>query len=148
MDLSGRTIVVTGGSSGIGRETCLKAAKYGADIVVADLVNEPRDGGQSTVEAVRDLGQRSTFVEADVRELTDMQAAIEAGEEFGGVDGVVNNAGYAQSHSLTDTDPHNWENRLRRISLAYIMAVLRAYREWLTLEGPLLTWPAVSEWWV
>jgi NAD(P)-dependent dehydrogenase (short-subunit alcohol dehydrogenase family) len=112
MDLSGRTIVVTGGSSGIGRETCLKAAEYGADIVVADLVDEPRDGGRSTVESVRELGQRSTFVKADVRDLSDMEAAVEAGEEFGGVDGLVNNAGYAQSHSLTDTNPDNWEKSI------------------------------------
>lgn len=146
--MSGRTIVVTGGSSGIGRETCLKAAKYVADIVVVDQINEPRDGGQSTVEAVRDLGQRSTYVEADVRELSDMQAAIEAGNEFGGVDGVVNNAGYARSRSLTDTDPDNWRNRLRRISLTHFMPVLPAYHGWLILVRLLLAWRAVPEWWV
>lgn len=112
MDLSDRTIVVTGGSAGIGRATSLGAAAHGADVVVADLREEPRDGHETTVEKVRELGQRSTFVEADVTDLDDMQAAVETAEEFGGVDGIVNNAGYAQSTELTETSTANWQKSI------------------------------------
>jgi 3alpha(or 20beta)-hydroxysteroid dehydrogenase len=44
--------------------------------------------------------------------LDDLEAAIEAGEEFGGIDGIVNNAGYAQSHALTETDTDNWQKSI------------------------------------
>lgn len=112
MDLSDRTIVVTGGSAGIGRATSLNAAEHGADIVVADLREEPRSGDETTVEKVRELGQQSMFVETDVTDLDDMQVAVEAAEELGGIDGIVNNAGYAQSHKLTETSLENWQKSI------------------------------------
>lgn len=112
MDLTGRTILVTGGSAGIGRQTALTAADLGAHIVIADVDREPRYDGQPTVEKVRDAGQGAAFVEADVRELTEMEAAVEAGEEFGGIDGVVNSAGFATSYKLTETGEENWRKAI------------------------------------
>lgn len=112
MDVTDRTIVVTGGSAGIGRATSLKAADHGANVVVADLQEDPRGDGRTTVEEVRERGQRSEFVEADVTNLDDMKAAVEVAEELGGVDGIVNNAGWAQSYSLTETSVDNWQQSI------------------------------------
>ncbi|MFC7157677.1 SDR family NAD(P)-dependent oxidoreductase [Halomarina halobia] len=108
MNLSSRTVLVTGGSAGIGRAIALAAADRGANVVVADIRREPRESGRTTVEEVEARGQRCTYVEADVTEYTDLERAVEAGETFGGVDAVVNNAGFAQSFSLTDTERGNW----------------------------------------
>lgn len=108
MDLAGRTILVTGGSAGIGRAVALSAAERGADIVVADIRREPRRRGTTTPEEVRNRGQHCSFVEADVTNYEEVETAVEAGEEYGGIDGVVNNAGYAQSFELTETSKENW----------------------------------------
>jgi NAD(P)-dependent dehydrogenase (short-subunit alcohol dehydrogenase family) len=51
--LEGKTAIVTGGSSGIGRASALRFAEEGAGVVIADIRPDPREGGQSTHEAVR-----------------------------------------------------------------------------------------------
>ena len=65
--LEGKTLVVTGGSSGIGRSIALVAARHGAKaIVVADLTDEPREGGMPTAEEVKALGAEAVFHRTDV----------------------------------------------------------------------------------
>lgn len=108
MCLEGRTVLVTGGSSGIGRATALLAAEEGATVVNADLDRTPRDGGPPVDELVVDRGGTATFVETDVTERTDVEAAVDRAGEFGGLDVLVNNAGRAQSYALLETSPENW----------------------------------------
>ena len=55
MRLRDRTVVVTGGASGIGKAICLKAATEGAKVVVADIREDPREGGANTVDAIKAL---------------------------------------------------------------------------------------------
>ncbi|TYL37319.1 hypothetical protein CV102_16985 [Natronococcus pandeyae] len=113
MDCSGRTIVVTGGSSGIGRSIALTAAERGANVVVADLEQSPREGGTPTTEAVRDTGSESEFVNADVTDLEDLRRAAEVASELDGTfDAWVNNAGYGATDELTKTDAENWERSI------------------------------------
>lgn len=95
--------VVTGGSSGIGRNICETFASEGASIVVADIREEPRDGGTPTHELVADeYGVDATFVECDVSEKTDLEAAAEAAEDLGGIDVWVNNAGIFRGEEFTE----------------------------------------------
>jgi len=92
--LTDRTAVVTGAASGIGRAIALAYAREGADVVVADVRETPRDGGRPTRERIRDETDReAAFVECDVTEPADLDAAVEAAVEFGGLDVMVNNAG-------------------------------------------------------
>ena len=92
--LEGRVAVVTGGSSGIGRGISLAFADHGADVVVADVREEPKEGGTPTHEKIdEDTDAGASFVECDVTEMDDLVAAVEAAETFGGVDVMVNNAG-------------------------------------------------------
>ncbi|MFD1514203.1 SDR family NAD(P)-dependent oxidoreductase [Halomarina rubra] len=110
MDLSGRTVVVTGGSSGIGRSISLAAADHGADVVVADRRREPRRDVTPTVEAVRDRDQHAEYVEADVTRLDDLRAVAETADDFGGrFDAWVNNAGYGATDTLRETSSENWQ---------------------------------------
>jgi meso-butanediol dehydrogenase/(S,S)-butanediol dehydrogenase/diacetyl reductase len=113
MDLTGRTVVVTGGSSGIGRSIALTAADRGADIVVADIQTEPRRDVVPTSQAVRDREARFEFVEADVTDFEDLRRTAEiAAEMEHDFDAWVNNAGYAETYALTDTDPENWNRSI------------------------------------
>lgn len=92
--LTDKTAVVTGGASGIGREIAHTYATQGASVVVADLQETPREGGDpihEVIEAETDAG--ATFVECDVTDRSQLEAAVDAADEFGGLDIMVNNAG-------------------------------------------------------
>lgn len=95
--------VVTGGASGIGRQISLRLAEHGADVVVADLQADPREGGTPTHEAIQaDYGQSAAFVECDVTEVADLEEAVEVAEELGGVSVMVNNAGLSRSEDFLE----------------------------------------------
>jgi NAD(P)-dependent dehydrogenase (short-subunit alcohol dehydrogenase family) len=92
--LTNQTAIVTGGASGIGRMIALTFADHGADVVVADIRETPREGGEPTHERITtETDQTAVFVECDVTEREDLEAAVDAAEEFGGLDIMVNNAG-------------------------------------------------------
>ena len=112
MDLTDRTVLVTGGSSGIGRRTALEASERGASVVVADLDRTPRSGDEPTHELITERGGRATFVETDVTNLDQVAAAADAAAEFGGLDAVVNNAGWSESYAIEDTAAENWARSL------------------------------------
>ncbi len=92
--LVGRTLVVTGGSSGNGRAIALAAARHGAAVVVADRQAEPREGGPPTAELIAaSPGGRAAFVACDVRRAADLERVADRAEQLGGLDVWVNNAG-------------------------------------------------------
>jgi len=92
--LTNQTAIVTGGASGIGRRIAFTFADHGANVVVADVRETPREGGEPTHEQIAaETDQTAVFVECDVTERADLETAVEAAEEFGGLDIMVNNAG-------------------------------------------------------
>jgi len=92
--LSDSVAVVTGASSGNGRAIALTLANHGADIVVADIRREPRLEGTLTDKKItEETESAATYVECDVTRRADLESAVEAAEEFGGIDIMVNNAG-------------------------------------------------------
>ena len=93
--LSGKVAVVTGGGNGIGRACCLRFAEEGADVVVADLLEEP---GKEVVALVEGLGQRAIFVPADAASPEDNETIMQrAVDELGGLDVLVTSAGISMS---------------------------------------------------
>ncbi len=111
--LEDRTVVVTGGASGIGREICLHAADHGANVVVADLRESPRLGGVPTHEAIREETHReAAFVECDVTVPADLDRAAETAEEFGGLDVFVNNAGIFRRESYMEIDEADYDEMM------------------------------------
>lgn len=102
--------VVTGGSSGIGREIAVRFAEHGAAVVVADIREQPRMGGESTVERIeRETDATARFVECDVTERDDLVAAIEAAETMGGIDIMVNNAGLLVQEPFLEFDETTYD---------------------------------------
>jgi NAD(P)-dependent dehydrogenase (short-subunit alcohol dehydrogenase family) len=90
-ELEGKVGLVTGGTSGIGRETAVLFAKAGAKIVVAGRREQE---GQETVKFIRAAGGDGLFVKADVSKASDVETLIQKTvEKFGRLDLAFNNAG-------------------------------------------------------
>lgn len=88
---SGKTLLITGGARGIGRATAIRAAREGANVVIADILEKE---GQATVADIRALVGKAEFVHTDVRNSADCDAMVAATvRAFGRLDGVVNAAG-------------------------------------------------------
>src|SRR3954453_6220845 len=102
-NLHGRTVVVTGAGSGIGRETALLCAKRGADIAICDLNEE---GLAETEQRARALGREVIARRTDVSDREQMAAFADA---VPSVDLLVNNAGVGVSGEFLETPLDQWD---------------------------------------
>lgn len=104
MRLLNRSAVVTGGAGGIGKAIAKRLASEGAKVVVADVTDQPREGGGRTVDEIIAAGGTATFVTCDVTREADLQAAVAEAESLGGrIDIMVNNAAIGTDTALLDT---------------------------------------------
>jgi NAD(P)-dependent dehydrogenase (short-subunit alcohol dehydrogenase family) len=105
--LADSTAVVTGGSSGIGRAIGQGYGDHGASVVVADVGASPRSGGTPTHECIEaETDGEAVYVECDVTDPADLEAAIDAAASLGGLDVMVNNAGLIRETPFLDvTEP-------------------------------------------
>lgn len=103
--LDDRVALVTGASSGIGNAITTRFGEEGADVVIADVRREPKlDEERSVFDKLDEVGAESVFVETDVTDEADIQAAVDtAVEEFGGLDILVNNAGIYYQYQAHET---------------------------------------------
>ncbi|HMN71153.1 MAG TPA: SDR family oxidoreductase [Rhodoblastus sp.] len=100
-----KTILVTGGSRGIGRAVAILAGKRGWRVAITYVSNDK--AAQETVAAVEAAGGKGLAVKADAAKLDEVAKAFDAAEKaFGPIDGFVNNAGIGtQVGKLADKDP-------------------------------------------
>lgn len=90
-DLQGKVAIITGGTTGIGRDTAVLFAEHGAKVVVAGRREKE---GNETIELVRKAGGEGMFVKTDVAKSADVQALVERTvAKYGRVDTAFNNAG-------------------------------------------------------
>jgi NAD(P)-dependent dehydrogenase (short-subunit alcohol dehydrogenase family) len=105
--LEGRSALVTGAASGIGRAIAKRFAEEGARVVVTDVDDA---GGATTVEQIRAAGGEAVFVHHDVVSESEWEAACAvAAEDYGGLDILVNNAGMGDLAAIEDTTLADWE---------------------------------------
>lgn len=95
------TVVVTGGSRGIGAAVCLAAAEAGWDVVV-DYVSDA-GAAADVVARVEAAGRRGLAVQADVRDAEAVERLFAAADELGTLTGLVNNAGISGGFARVDT---------------------------------------------
>lgn len=112
MRLKDKVAVVTGGASGIGRETALLFAEEGACVVVADV---SEDAGRDVAAAIGRTKGHGCFVKTDVSKAADCEQMIHMAETaFGKLDILFNNAGImdASDNDAVDTEEAIWDRTM------------------------------------
>ena len=105
--LRGKTAVVTGGARGIGRGIVLELAKAGADVLIADLLE---DAMQATAAEVARLDRRVALRKIDVTDAQQVQALVDqAVRDFGQLDILVNCAGVISIKPVVELSERDWD---------------------------------------
>ena len=120
---TGKVALITGGSSGMGQSAAIAFAREGANIVVADTNIQ---GGEETVQHIKDTGASALFVPTDVSRSTSVEALINATiTTYGQLDYAFNNAGINIEHGpLTDCTEAEWD-RIISINLKGIWLCMK-----------------------
>lgn len=106
-DLSDKTAIVTGSGRGIGRAIALRLAEEGATVAVNDLEEER---AADTVAAIEDAGGTALTAVADVTDYDAVASMVDSVvESEGGVDLLVNNAGWDRIEWFIEQDPEVWD---------------------------------------
>lgn len=123
-ELDGQTAVITGAGRGIGRQIALRLAQAGADVVLAARTQAELD---NVAEEVRRLGCRALVVPTDVSREEDVsRLATAAGEEFGAIDVVVNNAATFGGGPVQELPVAVWD-RVLNVNLRGVFLVTRVF---------------------
>ena len=119
VDLTGRRVLVTGASSGIGAATARALVGSGASVAMLARRKERLD------ELTAELGERAIAVPADVTELDQLAAAVdESARSLGGLDGIVTVAGKMMTGSIETGTPERWR-QLFDLNLVGPLATIR-----------------------
>ncbi len=128
--LAGKTAVVTGASSGIGRAIAEKLGSAGAHVYLAGRTAAAMDDSKARIEAA---GGRATTVVTDVRDTAQVQGLVQSAvDETGRLDIIVNNAGVSHPETIVDADPEHWREMFETNVLALLagcQAAVRAMRK-------------------
>jgi NADP-dependent 3-hydroxy acid dehydrogenase YdfG len=124
--LSGRTAIVTGASSGIGRAVAEKLGGAGAHVYLAGRTRAAMEQSAKRIEAA---GGRASVAVVDVREPDAVPELVEtAVRETGRLDVMVNNAGLSYPTPIVDGDPREWREMLETNVLALLVGCQAAVR--------------------
>jgi 3-oxoacyl-[acyl-carrier protein] reductase len=110
MRLAGKVALVTGAQQGIGRAIALAYGREGADVVVNYL--DDAAAAEDIVAQIRDRGQQAAAVAGSVARSDDIRVMLEAGEAFGGITLLVNNAGIFPRVPFLEMTEAQWDEVL------------------------------------
>ncbi len=112
--LRGRTLFVTGASRGIGKAIAVRAARDGANVVIAAKTTEPHPRLPGTIHTaaaeIEAAGGKALPLAVDIRDAEQVEAAVgQAVAAFGGIDALINNASAINLTSTLDTSPKRFD---------------------------------------
>jgi NAD(P)-dependent dehydrogenase (short-subunit alcohol dehydrogenase family) len=132
--LKGRTILITGGGTGLGRSMALRFAELGANIFLLGRREEPL---KQTADDIRGKGTRAAYATADVRDFAAVESAVASAEkELGSIDTLVNNAAgnfIARSEKLS---PNAFNAVIGIVLTGTFHCTLALGREWIATKQP------------
>jgi len=133
MNLEGRTALITGAATGIGRATALLMAQHGAAVVVNHLGRAEQ--AQALVAQIAQSGGRAWALEADVSRAASVAFLIDELEKQSiGVDILVNNAGIIQEKPFLETTEDDWD-RMLNVDLKSVFLMARAVLPQMVARG-------------
>jgi glucose 1-dehydrogenase len=133
--LADKVAVVTGASSGIGRAIAVSFAAEGAAVVIADITEQPLEGGEPTVELISRAGGSASFQRTDVGRWDEVDALIGASvARHGRLDVMVNNAMTYSGTALLQTELAQWEEVMRVNLTGMFYGCKRAVQQMVTQE--------------
>lgn len=132
LDLTDKSLIVTGAGSGIGRASAQLFAARGANVMVADI-NE--QNAKETAERIKSDGGRAEYLRTDVSAEEEVEALVHTTvEKFGGLHGAFNNAGIGPQSLLHETRAEDW-HRTIGINLTGIFFCLKHEISYLLQHG-------------
>jgi NAD(P)-dependent dehydrogenase (short-subunit alcohol dehydrogenase family) len=133
--LAGKIAIVTGGSSGIGRAIATSFAAEGAEVVIADIVPDPLEGGENTVAGIERAGGKARFEHTDITRWHDVDAVVaKTVARCGRLDVMVNNAAIYSGTPLLETSAADWARVLDVNLTGMFNGCKRAVQQMVTQE--------------
>lgn len=130
--LDGRTAVVTGGGSGIGRATAVCLATHGASLAILD---HDRSASADALAEITSTGADAIAIGVDLRDADQVeQAAAGVIDRFGGLDVLVTSAGIQRYGTVTETVPELWDD-VFAVNVRGVFLVARAFMPHLRASG-------------
>ncbi|MFS0645891.1 glucose 1-dehydrogenase [Siminovitchia sp. 179-K 8D1 HS] len=131
--LEGKTILVTGGAQGIGREIANHAAAIGADVVIFDLQGKKAE--QAAKEIAETYGRRTYSRQVDVTDYEGIKTALkQAVKEMGQIELLFNNAGIVIQKPVIESSPEEWK-KVIDVNLNGVYYVAQLFGKYLIETG-------------
>lgn len=113
--LEGKSAVITGGDSGIGRAVAIAFAREGADVLISYLDDSEDEDAKATAGIVEAAGKKAILVKGDIQDEAHCKHIIDiAVKEFGGLDILVNNAAFQMARkTMADIPSEEWDRTFR-----------------------------------
>lgn len=128
-----KVVLITGGSSGIGKATALTFARQGASVAIADLAE---DTGKQTVQEITQEGGNAHFIRADISQPAQVHNMVEeVSARFGRIDYCVNSAGIDGERVRTDQYSETMFDKVMEINVKGVWLCLQAQLPYLMKNG-------------
>ncbi|CAK6491740.1 General stress protein 39 [Pantoea sp. Nvir] len=123
--LKGKTAIITGGDSGIGRAVAIAYAREGADVVISYL--DEHEDAKDTAKLVEEAGQQALLIAGDVTEAAHCRSIVaQTAERFGKIDIVVNNAAFQMTRTSLEEIGDDEFDRTMKTNLYAMFYICKA----------------------